>query len=365
MLLENDQKAMNCHAQTNPHGSISFGKLTSMKIVDRNSVYAVGIAKHHDNKVMLQRDSFFGQFGSITSLRIIQNSCPVEVYIRYQDQKSAAAAVEWSRAQGMESDHGYHKYCIKFINNKPCRRFNCPNRHSWCSDANDIMERQTPDILSKPHTVLETAKKDVVKKQVPPRQKAAPSASPNDEALKLLQAQFGQLQFQYTTQNEFIQKVLMAQQQLMEENRALKQERTTYLQSGQPLSRSVSVAKEDHSVGSSKGRSPSLHFSPSSLSAYSTMPGTPKHSIRSVSGQSAESVNPLRCHSRYSLSSSVSSNLGPMDISDLNTSDLNTSDLNDGLNDNVDFFCGDILDAVIQADHKADYSTSPPPTFNY
>merc|ERR1719242_1886145 len=102
------------------------------------------------------------------------------------------------------------------------------------------------------------------------------------------------------------------QQQLMEENRALKLERARYLQSG-----------------------------------HSMLPSTPKHSIRSVSGQSAESVNPLRCNSRYSLSSSVNSNLGPMD-----TSDLNTSDLNDSLNDSVDFFCGDIVDSLIQADHQ-------------
>lgn len=125
----------------NPHGSLSYGKLTSMKIVDRQSCYAVGIKKCNASKPILSKFEFFGRFGPISSLRIIQKTNPVEVYIRYVRADSAAAAIEWCREQQLSADHGYHKYCIKFINNKTCRRLNCPNRHSWCHEKADIMTK--------------------------------------------------------------------------------------------------------------------------------------------------------------------------------------------------------------------------------
>ena len=123
-----------------PHGDISFGKLTSMKIVDRFSCYAVGFKKSDASNIKLSKFENFGQFGPIASLRIILRTSPVEVYIRFVQRLSATAAIQWCRRRGLDADHGYYKYCIKFLNNKTCTRQHCPKRHSWCHQK-DILTK--------------------------------------------------------------------------------------------------------------------------------------------------------------------------------------------------------------------------------
>jgi len=222
------------HPAPNPHGAVTFGKLTSMKIKDRSSVYVAGIKKCNASRIILSKYENFGQFGAISSLRIIQKTNPAEVYLRYVRPEAASRAIEWCRNRGLDADHGYHKYCIKFINNKTCKRLNCPNRHSWCYEQNDIMTKYKLEPASTPQPInaqplcfpKSTGRADIALNFPMDDSENTHKCSPIDvDPLKTLQAQFLRLQQQYTAQNEFIKNLMISHRKLKDENQRLLRQR--------------------------------------------------------------------------------------------------------------------------------------------
>jgi len=197
------KKKMWFSQSNNPHGVPTFGKLASMKLVDRLSCYVVGLDESSVKSNALR------QFGPISSVRLIQNTNPCETLVRYLETESAVAAIEWCRRRGLSADHGYNKYCIKFINNKQCKRPQCPHRHSWCPDE-DVMERrdQIP----------------VVSKEVPPRRRKQTESAlkANDATLVELRTQFVDLQRKLSMQHNFIQSLMSTMEALRDENRMLR-----------------------------------------------------------------------------------------------------------------------------------------------
>lgn len=107
-----------------------------MKILDYFSVLAVVLQDNLVDNDLLSRQEVFGQFGPIRSIRVIQESKPVQIYVRFHETGSATAALQWCQQRPMafgDVKYGYQKYCVKFINKQTCRKQDCPNRHSYHS----------------------------------------------------------------------------------------------------------------------------------------------------------------------------------------------------------------------------------------
>lgn len=127
-----------------------------MKILDKKSVSMTVLSPDIDASSDLAKNEFFGQFGAVQSLRVLQNSEPKEIYLRFDNESSAKQAIAWCLGQPSvfkNAQHGFNKYCITFINHKVCTKEKCENRHSW-ADTQDILtfaETRVPGVNVPPH----------------------------------------------------------------------------------------------------------------------------------------------------------------------------------------------------------------------
>ena len=128
------------------HSALSFKQLRSLKITDRLSCCVVLTRKEMASPALLSQYQFFGQFGAIHSIRILEVVAvndPQRVFVRFTSESSAMGAIAWCKAHPllfMDAGHGYQKYCPKFLNKRQCTKANCRNRHSWGCTA-DIQPR--------------------------------------------------------------------------------------------------------------------------------------------------------------------------------------------------------------------------------
>jgi len=210
-----------------PHRELSFGILASMKLVDRRSCSISGLEPASISGKELLRSDVFGQFGPLSSVRILQqfDSCD-DALVLYQNPESAAAAIEWCRDRGLSADHGYNKYCLYFITNRPCKRPQCNNRHSWCPEE-DVLERKDKDTAVSP--------------EEPRRSKWAESAHPvSDDTLFTLRSRCAAMQQKFLMQHKIIQSMVASVEALRHENKMLRAENLQhshfkYLSSGSSL----------------------------------------------------------------------------------------------------------------------------------
>jgi len=118
-----------------PYGYVSFRQLTVMKIIDRYSVYVSGLHPRIASIVTLSSDEWFGAFGAICQIRIIQGKAPHEAHLRFQFESSATNAINWVNthlaSRGLFAKNGYQKYCTKFLQRKICNRQSCSLLHAW------------------------------------------------------------------------------------------------------------------------------------------------------------------------------------------------------------------------------------------
>ncbi len=114
------------------HSALSFKKLRSMKIADYSSILVTVSQDDLLDIDLLSGQELLGQFGTIISLRFIQESQPTQIYVRFREAASAIAALKWCQQQPLvfgDAKHGYQKYCVKFLNKQKCRKQDCPHRH--------------------------------------------------------------------------------------------------------------------------------------------------------------------------------------------------------------------------------------------
>lgn len=105
-----------------------------MKILDHYSLFFETVNQEFVNEDTLGNPELLGQFGPIKQVRVLQESNPVQIYVRFVERVSAVEAIKFCKERPdlfKDAKHGYQKYCIKFINKQKCRRQGCPNRHSY------------------------------------------------------------------------------------------------------------------------------------------------------------------------------------------------------------------------------------------
>jgi len=190
-------------------------------MVDRHSCYVAGIQREIATKEVLEKPSFFGQFGQITSLRVLRDRDPGEVYIRFASAFDAVRAISWCNGQtalGISAEHGYQKYCIKFIDGKRCNRPQCPHRHSWAPNA-DILPSATEIAQSNNYNHAPPAKTNHVAEPV--------HDCDYQLGLRLeaqFRAQFTDLEMKFRAQQDQMRALLFHVEQLRTENARLRTE---------------------------------------------------------------------------------------------------------------------------------------------
>jgi len=163
-----------------PYGYVSFRQLTVMKIVDRTSLYIMGLAPEFANVAVITSYSWFGAFGSIEQIRIIQSK-KNEVYIRFLHEESAINALLWvnndlASSIGASAKHGYQKYCTKFLQRKKCNRAKCQLLHEW----KDFKEVLNQDKVQQLNPLNRTPG---LKPIFPERTQPAPNANPSSDQM--------------------------------------------------------------------------------------------------------------------------------------------------------------------------------------
>ena len=126
------------------HSAFSFKKLRSMKLTFRRSLTVMALHEELSSTATISGQHFLGQFGEIVSARVLEDRKPLQLFVVFAEEWSAIQAISWCNQQPFlfsEAKHGYHKYCLKFLNHKRCRKKGCLGRHSWC-DTKDIMDLQ-------------------------------------------------------------------------------------------------------------------------------------------------------------------------------------------------------------------------------
>lgn len=202
-------------------------------MLDRHSCYVSGIQREIASKEILSKPAFFGQFGEISSIRVLRDRDPGEVYLRFHSEKDAIRAIAWCNSQsplGISAQHGYQKYCIKFIDNKRCKRPNCPHRHSWCDNRDIIPSASAITQQGGNHhqcqvlpTKLETSRNgECHANQVNVMNPMVQMVDSNGFAV--MRNQFMDLKRQYIQQREMMQSIMSNVAQLKAENSRLRME---------------------------------------------------------------------------------------------------------------------------------------------
>lgn len=216
--------------------------------MDRQSCFVNGIDLSIAKDEILRSSQYFGQFGTITSIRFILNSDPAQALLRFSTEQAAARANAWCNQQTsaecpISAKHGYQKYCISFIKNKQCVKPGCPHRHRWCTPDDIItVKNQTFKVSETPSDIFLRSKK---KKKSASKSSPKPTMTMNNfeaiasrkhpqpstggdntmktqaEQLMIVQRQFSILQLQHTQQTESVKMLLVQMKALQAENRML------------------------------------------------------------------------------------------------------------------------------------------------
>jgi len=221
-----------------PYGYVSFRQLTVMKIVDRHSVYVSGIPTQFASVAILSHPHWFGAFGAIIKMRIIQGKAPHEAHIRFEHPHSAMNAILWVNTDmghmGLSAKNGYQKYCTKFLQRKACNRKNCTLLHEWkpftevlnqqkVHQLNPLRRGQIP--LEQPQapsfdlsvTPIPVPAANTAKAQPNPTQNVSPQ-------IEMIQSQISALQHSFDEARLFVDQLMSEVNRLEEQNAALRQE---------------------------------------------------------------------------------------------------------------------------------------------
>lgn len=225
--------------RSTPHGPLTLHKIARIKMLDRHSCYVAGIQRDIASKEILSKPAFFGQFGEISSIRVLRDRDPGEVYLRFRSEGAAVRAIAWCNSQscmGISAQHGYQKYCIKFIDNKRCKRPNCPHRHSWCDNRdiipsataiNAAQQQQPQQMVESIHSTLPlhaATNVETARNGEPDQNNQMVDTNVNRAGMMMLQGQLMELQRQYMASQKWQHWLMTQVQELKEENYRLRTE---------------------------------------------------------------------------------------------------------------------------------------------
>ncbi|KAL7321024.1 transcriptional repressor general negative regulator of transcription subunit 4, variant 2 [Mucor circinelloides] len=131
--------------------------LSSMRVVQKNLVYIIGLHPRLASEEIVRSNDYFGQFGKISKIVInkrpalpasqmtSQPSAAVYVtYYRKEDAAKAIAAVDGSviADRVVRASYGTTKYCTYYLRNMTCPNPNCLYLHEQGEDMDTISKEE-------------------------------------------------------------------------------------------------------------------------------------------------------------------------------------------------------------------------------
>ncbi|XP_071487774.1 CCR4-NOT transcription complex subunit 4-like isoform X1 [Diadema antillarum] len=123
--------------------------LASVRVVQKNLVFVVGLSQRLADTEILKKQEYFGKFGKILKVVINQNTSyagnqshgpSASAYVTYQkaeDSLRAIQAVNNVHVDGrtLKASLGTTKYCSHFLRNSPCPKLDCMYLHELGDEA--------------------------------------------------------------------------------------------------------------------------------------------------------------------------------------------------------------------------------------
>ncbi|CAK64705.1 unnamed protein product (macronuclear) [Paramecium tetraurelia] len=117
--------------------------LGEIRIICRNLIYVIGLAPTLAKEELLRKPEYFGQYGQIQKLIVIQsntfNPPSHAAYITYRNEQEASMAILVSILQQLigllvKASFGTTKYCTNFLKGQQCKIKDCVYLHQHPKD---------------------------------------------------------------------------------------------------------------------------------------------------------------------------------------------------------------------------------------
>ncbi|XP_042753940.1 uncharacterized protein LOC111882575 isoform X2 [Lactuca sativa] len=148
MSVEKKQKSLKGKTKT----SEGRKQLSSVRVIQRNLVYIVGLPLNLADEDLLQRKEYFGQYGKVLKVSISRtaagsiqhfanNTC--SVYITYSKEDEAVRSIQSVHGFVLEGRplracFGTTKYCHAWLRNMPCTNPDCLYLHEFGSQEDSF-----------------------------------------------------------------------------------------------------------------------------------------------------------------------------------------------------------------------------------
>ncbi|KAL0436851.1 UNVERIFIED_CONTAM: CCR4-NOT transcription complex subunit [Sesamum radiatum] len=118
-------------------------QLASVRVIQRNLVYVVGLPLNFADEDLLQRRDYFGQYGKVLKVSISRTAagaiqqfanCTCSVYITYSKEEEAVRCIQLVHGfvldgKTLRACFGTTKYCHAWLRNVPCSNPDCLYLH--------------------------------------------------------------------------------------------------------------------------------------------------------------------------------------------------------------------------------------------
>ncbi|KAK9810707.1 hypothetical protein WJX73_000841 [Symbiochloris irregularis] len=152
------QKSKSAESRRRAASSKPRRELANMRVVQRNLVYAVGLALDICYEETLRGPEFFGQFGKIVKISVsragpygavsAKNGPTGSAYVTFLRPDDARRCIECTHGTDWEGKavkacYGTTKYCNAFLKGLVCNNTDCLYLHAEAADADSYTKEQT------------------------------------------------------------------------------------------------------------------------------------------------------------------------------------------------------------------------------
>lgn len=136
-------------------------ELVNIRVIQRNLVYIIGIPHKYADEILLKKNEFFGQFGSIKKFVLNKRTSNIETtasaYITFAKESDAAKCIQEIDESALDgkilrATFGTTKYCSFYLKNIPCQNIDCMYLHDKGKDLDSLTKEEMNISKHKLHT---------------------------------------------------------------------------------------------------------------------------------------------------------------------------------------------------------------------
>eukprot|EP00485_Elphidium_margaritaceum_P016912 CAMPEP_0202726074 /NCGR_PEP_ID=MMETSP1385-20130828/184426_1 /ASSEMBLY_ACC=CAM_ASM_000861 /TAXON_ID=933848 /ORGANISM="Elphidium margaritaceum" /LENGTH=769 /DNA_ID=CAMNT_0049392287 /DNA_START=25 /DNA_END=2335 /DNA_ORIENTATION=- len=145
------------------HSQLSYEQLSSIRVRQRNLVYAVNLPLASCDETTLKTSKWFGRFGKIKKVYCYKQTAHAQrtgsfaAFITFYDEKEAMKAIVdmnhkvLDDGRMLKATTGSTKYCSYFLRGASCSNPNCLYLHDWANKEDVVTKEELNDFGSPPY----------------------------------------------------------------------------------------------------------------------------------------------------------------------------------------------------------------------